>query len=211
MEILFEDARLIAVQKSPGEIVVSGRNSKQEPLSHVLSKLKGQTIYPVHRLDKETSGVVIFAKEADTHRVLGALFESRQVKKTYWALARGPMEGEGNINLRLRVFGSGRVGVSEDGKVAQTNYRVLKSSPEASWLELSPLTGRKHQIRAHLYALGHPVLGDKLYGKNSDDSTPSLMLHALEISLKGWPVFRAKAPPDFLNWARRLFSSNDPA
>ena len=209
MEILFEDERLIVISKSRGELVVAGRNSSQEPLSQILSRLKGRAIDPVHRLDKETSGIVIFAKESATHRQLCGYFEHRQVQKTYHALVIGKMEGEGTIDLPLRLFGSGRMGVSKEGKKSLTRYRVLKSSPKASLIEAYPLTGRRHQIRVHFNAIGHSVMGDSLYGSSKTPNAPRLMLHALEIALPGkiWPAFRSEPPKDFLAFAENIFQN----
>ncbi len=228
MEIIFEDNRLIVLSKACGEIVVLGRNSKEKPLTHVLSEKFGRAVYPVHRLDKETSGVCLFAKDPETQRLLSHLFETRKIKKTYLALVEGKIEGEGSIETPLKLFGSGRTGVSKEGKPSVTRYRALcvpcsrservpnhlqgrccdsaKNGERASLLEVSPLTGRRHQIRAHLYSIGHPVLGDNLYGRPSLKAT-RLMLHALSVSIPGenWPEFRAPIPKDFEDFTRALF------
>ncbi len=201
MEILFEDRHLIVLNKACGEVVVAGRNLKDKPLNRVLSEKFGQTIYPLHRLDKETSGVCLFAKDAETQRRLSHLFETRQIQKTYLALVEGKVEGQGTINAPLKLFGSGRTGVSKAGKPSLTDYHALKNGAFASLLEVSPKTGRRHQIRAHLYSIGHPVLGDSLYG-HPQIPAPRLMLHAFKISIpkESWPTFEAPLPKDFENF-----------
>jgi RluA family pseudouridine synthase len=207
MEIIFEDAHLIVVSKACGETVVFGRNLKEKPLNYLLSEKLGHCVYPVHRLDKETSGVCLFAKDPQTQRRLSSLFEARKIKKTYWALVSGKLEGQGSIDAPLKLFGSGRTGVSKEGKPSSTLYRALQSCQSASLLELSPLSGRRHQIRAHLYFIGHPILGDSLYGKSAI-AAPRLMLHALKILIpeSNWPSFESQIPEDFENLYRRILS-----
>ena len=207
MEIIFEDAHLIVVSKACGETVVFGRNLKEKPLNYLLSEKLGHCVYPVHRLDKETSGVCLFAKDPQTQCRLSSLFEARKIKKTYWALVSGKLEGQGSIDAPLKLFGSGRTGVSKEGKPSRTLYRALQSRQSASLLELSPLSGRRHQIRAHLYFIGHPILGDSLYGKSAI-AAPQLMLHALKISIpeSNWPSFEAQIPKDFENFSRKILS-----
>ena len=207
MEIIFEDAHLIVVSKACGETVVFGRNLKEKPLNYLLSEKLGHCVYPVHRLDKETSGVCLFAKDPQTQRRLSSLFEARKIKKTYWALVSGKLEGQGSIDAPLKLFGSGRTGVSKEGKPSSTLYRALQSCQSASLLELSPLTGRRHQIRAHLYFIGHPILGDSLYGKSAI-AAPRLMLHALKILIpeSNWPSFEARIPEDFENFSRKILN-----
>jgi RluA family pseudouridine synthase len=207
MEIIFEDAHLIVVSKACGETVVFGRNLKEKPLNYLLSEKLGHCVYPVHRLDKETSGVCLFAKDPQTQCRLSSLFEARKIKKTYWALVSGKLEGQGSIDAPLKLFGSGRTGVSKEGKPSSTLYHALQSCQSASLLELSPLTGRRHQIRAHLYFIGHPILGDSLYGKSAI-AAPRLMLHALKILIpeSNWPSFEARIPEDFENFSRKILN-----
>ena len=207
MEIIFEDAHLIVVSKACGEVVVFGRNLKEKPLNYLLSEKLGHSVYPVHRLDKETSGVCLFAKDIQTQRRLSSLFENRKIKKTYWALVSGKLEGEGSIDTPLKLFGSGRTGISKEGKPSKTLYRALQSRENASFLEVSPLTGRRRQIRAHLYSIGHPILGDSLYG-NPSITAPRLMLHALKIIIPepNWPSFEAQPPADFEKFSRRILN-----
>ncbi len=158
-------------------------------------------MYVVHRLDREASGLVLFAKDAQTHRFLCGEFEKRRVQKIYLALVLGRVEREGNVKAPLRAFGSGRMGVAKGGKPCLTRFRVRERFSGATLLEIEPMTGRRHQIRVHLYSLGHPVLGDPLYGsKRPVGGSPRLMLHALELRLAFPEPMSLRAEPgrDFL-------------
>lgn len=201
-EILFEDERLVAAAKAAGRPTIPGRGDVGEAMNAELERRLGRKLLVVHRLDLESSGVVVFAKDAETHRALCALFEGRSVRKTYLAAVAGALTGEGTISLPLKEFGSGRVAPSPDGKKSTTRWRVERTWKRASLLRVEPETGRKHQIRAHLCALGHPILGDPRYGPppRPVGGVPRLMLHALELSFEagGRPyAFRAEPPRDF--------------
>ncbi len=201
LEVLYEDPALIAVAKPAGSLVVPGRGpSEGEPLVRLVGRRCGGVAFAVHRLDREVSGVVLFAKTAAAHRALCREFETRRVHKRYLAAVRGRLEGEGRIDKPLREFGSGRVGVDPRGKESLTRWRVLRALKEATLTELEPTTGRRHQLRVHLYAIGHPIIGETRYGTAAPDA-PRLMLHALELELRsplGRPLkLRAEPPPDF--------------
>ena len=120
----------------------------------------------MHRLDRDASGLVLFAKDAAAHRDLCLLFEGRRIGKLYQAWVQGQVACDGAVERPLREYGSGRSGVCPpgSGKPALTRYRVRSRSAQASLLEVAPETGRRPQIRVHLHSLGHPVLGDRLYG-----------------------------------------------
>jgi 23S rRNA-/tRNA-specific pseudouridylate synthase len=143
---------------------------------------------------------VVFAQDADMHRWLSMQFQERGVVKEYTALAIGsPEPPEGTIDSPIRRFGSGRTAVDPSaGKPAVTMYRVTEDLGRWSLLSLRPLTGRTHQIRAHLYSIGHPVAGDLMYGDRALQSGfPRLMLHAtrLEIPAPDGSVTRLFSPP----------------
>lgn len=203
---IYQDERVVAVDKPAGMLVIPGRGPGREPsLVDLLEAHLGKRPFVVHRIDRETSGLVLFALDASTHRELSLAFERRQVRKTYLAVVLNKMAGpEGSIDLPLREFGSGRVAVDERGKPSRTEYRVLSPVPEDSGgppphhtppgvrsqmpggtlLEVHPVTGRRHQIRVHLYSLGHPVLGDTRYGNPRPvGGAPRLMLHAWKLEL----------------------------
>lgn len=165
-------------------------------------------VFVVHRLDRDASGLMLFAKDADTHRRLSLMFERRQIHKKYRALVAGRVEDDGEISLSLREFGSGRTAVDLKGKESLTRYKVKERLRDATLLEVEPVTGRRHQIRAHLYATGHPILGDGLYGKERPvGGAARLMLHAWEISfeldLGKLLTLRCKPPVDFVKILER--------
>jgi RluA family pseudouridine synthase len=140
----------------------------------------------VHRIDRETSGLVVFAKDADTHRRLSTIWEARGVKKTYLAWVKGVMDKPmGSHRGALKEFGSGRIGVHPKGKPSETHYKLIKTTDEATLLEVEPLTGRRHQIRVHLCHAGYPVMGDPLYGTERPvGGQPRLMLHAYQLQFR---------------------------
>ncbi len=187
VNILFENEWLVVVDKPAGQAVIPGRNLGDEipPLVETVSKKIGKKAYVVHRLDRETSGLVLFAKDAPTHREICQQWENREVLKIYRALVWGTLaQDEGRIEFSLKAFGSGRMGVDPKGKASLTRYRVLQTFSRSSLLEVKPETGRRHQIRVHLYHLGCPVMGDPLYGKDRPvGGAPRLMLHAAQVSL----------------------------
>lgn len=184
--IIYEDESVIVVNKNPGVAVVSGRGIPEtQILSRYLEELRGTKIFTVHRLDRETSGIIIFAKSAVAHKNLCLQFEQRKTVKTYLAVVAGKMDGSGYIDEPVFEFGSGRMGVDRRGKCSQTSYVVQSDFLNASQLEVQPLTGRRHQIRVHLYFVGHPVLGDSLYGNPRPvGNVPRLMLHAYKLTVK---------------------------
>jgi 23S rRNA-/tRNA-specific pseudouridylate synthase len=147
--------------------------------------------------------VIVFAKSAAEHRRLSQAFEGREVAKRYLAVVDGHVrQATGEIAEPLRSFGSGRVGVDSKGSEALTRYRRVARLQDVDLLELTPLTGRRHQIRVHCYAIGHPVLGDTRYGAvRPVGGAPRLMLHAAELRLPvddGEPMaIRADLPADF--------------
>lgn len=136
-------------------------------------------------MDKEVSGVIIFAKNKFTHKFLNEQFQNRTIIKHYTALVHGSMKiKNGIIDKPIHEFGSGRMGVDESrGKPSYTEFKVLKESDSLTFLDLHPTTGRRHQLRVHLYSIGHPIAGDLRYGeKTIQQEFPRLMLHARSIS-----------------------------
>lgn len=197
--VVAETEGWIALEKPAGIPVIPARGAEPaEPLVAAAARLIGGKAFVVHRIDRATSGLVVFAKDALTHRRLSGLFEERAVAKAYRALVLGAAPDAGRIDRPIRAFGSGRMGVSPQGKPSLTEFRTLERFPTATLLDAFPRTGRRHQLRVHLHALGHPVLGDPLYG----DARPvggveRLMLHARWLS---WPepdgtAARLNCPP----------------
>ena len=183
--VLFENDDILAVNKPEGIASVAERHEEKENLfSRLSSKAEGK-LYVVHRLDKEASGVILFAKNAGTHRFLNEQFSHWTIKKTYVALAHGVItEEDGTIDRPLRQFGSGRMGIDPDrGKACRTKFVVTERFRRATLLRVHPLSGRRHQIRVHLYSIGHPILGDRFYGDRATQREfARLMLHAEKIA-----------------------------
>jgi RluA family pseudouridine synthase len=200
LQVLFEDERLIAVAKPAGQATAPGGGvAPGETLQAQVAEHIGSKAFIVHRLDRETSGVIVFAKTAEAHRELSRQFELRQVTKRYLALVAGHIEGRsGEIAKPLREFGSGRVGVDPNGRDAVTRWELRERLRDVDLLEVAPVTGRRHQIRVHCYAIGHPIMGDTRYGSPRPvGGAPRLMLHALELELADGLVLRADLPSGF--------------
>lgn len=198
--VLHEDERLVAVSKPAGQASIPGRGDIGEPLNKELERRLGTRLWVVHRLDREASGLIVFAKSAQAHALLCKDFESRQADKAYLAVASGAMGGEGRADQPLKEFGSGRVAPSPQGKRSLTRWKVLRPLKGATLLKVEPLTGRRHQIRAHLAALGHALLGDPLYGPppRPVGGAPRLMLHAHTLALPSVGLeLTAEPGPDF--------------
>jgi RluA family pseudouridine synthase len=185
IDVLFEDEDILAVDKPEGLAVVPERDITRPCLKAMLAQQVPYKPYVVHRLDKEVSGVMLLAKNAQAHRTLNDQFNTHQVHKTYLALVHGGMEqDEGTIDRPIREFGSGRMGIDvQRGKPSVTKYKVLDRLAGYTLLEAHPITGRRHQIRVHLYSIGHPIVGDIHYGdKALQGLFGRLMLHALKVT-----------------------------
>ncbi len=182
IRVLYEDADYLAVDKPEG--VLSVAESGKGGLPELLQDSHPGKLYTVHRLDKDASGVIVLAKNAAAHRHLNGEFDRREVRKTYLAVVDGvPGANRGRINAPIREFGSGRMGVdAKRGQASSTEWKVAEKLDGATLLRVQPSTGRRHQIRVHLYHIGHPILGDLRYGDRVRQARfPRLMLHALEI------------------------------
>jgi tRNA pseudouridine32 synthase/23S rRNA pseudouridine746 synthase len=185
--ILFEDDHIIAVNKPEGIASIPERAPGKESLLSLLSPRFPGKLYVVHRLDKEVSGVILFAKNAQAHKYLNDQFSSRNVFKTYLALVHGIIEeDQGLIEKPIRQFGSGRMAVDPiRGKASATSFEVTERFGSHTLVRVHPQTGRRHQIRVHFYSLGHPIAGDPGYGEKAIQRLyPRLMLHAQEIRFR---------------------------
>lgn len=208
--ILIETSDWLAVHKFPGELVIADRWGKEKRDNILLYEVgdylrsqghqldaSGRDLYPVHRLDRDTSGIVLFAKNQDAHRDLSQKFEGRQMQKTYWAFCQGaPQWDEATCRVPLiraeGKEGRGRAHVDlRKGKESETDLKVLGRYGDICWLEARPKTGRLHQIRVHARVLGHPLINDPLYGitnwrSETLESSPikRMPLHARELEFE---------------------------
>lgn len=166
-EILFEDEYFIIVNKPAHLLTIPDRyNEDIENLYTSLTQYRDE-IYINHRLDKETSGVILFSKSEEAHKRMSTLFESRDVDKLYYTIVHNtPFEDVGLIEMNLSMSRNNRkrMVISEKGKVAQTKYRVVSSWDYYALLEVKLITGRMHQIRTHMQAIHCPILCDPMYG-----------------------------------------------
>jgi RluA family pseudouridine synthase len=170
--LIHEDAHIIAVNKAAGITVGADRwDESKERLDKLLEKKTGLRVFTIHRIDRDTSGLVVFAKDRETHRVLSAAFESRLVQKRYIVVVHGrAAPGEQICDLPLVPDGDKQHRTIIDkyrGKRSLTRFRRLVTAGNYSVVEALPETGRTHQIRVHLASLGHPVVCDPLYGRAS--------------------------------------------
>ena len=203
LDVIHQDHELLLVNKPSGLLSVPGRG----PLLADCLISRIQADYPtallVHRLDRDTSGVMVFALSPHAQRHLGLQFEKRQTQKTYVARVWGQMLTQsGTVDLPIIVDWPNRprqMICHETGRAAQTDWHVIKSSLQETRVKLSPKTGRSHQLRVHMLALGHPILGDPFYGPPESQAAPRLMLHSHRLRLRhpdGGEMmdFRAKIP-----------------
>jgi 23S rRNA pseudouridine1911/1915/1917 synthase len=214
LEILFEDNDLIVINKPAGLVVHPGAGHREHTLVNAvlnhcatLSGIGGKERPGiVHRLDKETSGCLVVAKNDATHRDLSKQFAARTVQKIYLALVAGKLrKPAGVIEERIGRHPVDRKRMSATtlrGRAARTEYRVVRSSDQASLIECRLHSGRTHQIRVHLHHLGHPVLGDKVYAPWLAEDFPRQMLHAWKLGFRHprteeWKSFEAPSPDDF--------------
>jgi 23S rRNA pseudouridine1911/1915/1917 synthase len=224
LEILFEDDDLLVLNKPAGLVMHPGAGHQQHTLVNALlahcKNLSGiggkERPGIVHRLDKETSGCLVVAKNDATHRDLSRQFAARTMTKIYLALVAGIVRKKtGVIDKAIARHPVHRQRMSiarRQGRSAKTEYRVLRAGNDISLLECTLHSGRTHQIRVHLHDLGHPVLGDKLYGGKRAGDFPRQMLHAWKLAFRH-PTsgeersFEAPAPPEFADAMQRIGNS----
>jgi 23S rRNA pseudouridine1911/1915/1917 synthase len=206
IKIIFENKDIIIVDKPVGLAVHAGVNTSESTLVDFLlqkfPKIKNVGDAPeirpgiVHRLDKETSGVMIVARNKESFEYLKDLFKSRKIEKKYLALVHGKLKvkegrvegemGRSKKDFRKQALVRGKISVRKE-RYSLTDYKVKKEFEKETLLEVSPKTGRMHQIRVHLHSIGHPIIGDKKYTfkeyKNID--APRMFLHAASICFIG--------------------------
>lgn len=214
LEILYEDSDLAVVIKPRGMVVHPAAGHPDGTLVNaLLANLDslggiGGELRPgiVHRLDKETSGLMLVAKNDETQEALSRMLKDREIEKHYRALAEGKFkEPEGEIDAPIDRSKKDRkkMAVDPEGRPALTRWKVLAEGHGCTLLDVHILTGRTHQIRVHLKSVGHPVCGDELYGNQRGVKVPCLMLHAYSLSFehprtKEKMTFQAPLPDDFM-------------
>lgn len=186
LQILYEDATILVLDKPAGLLSVPGKlEGRQDCLISRLQAARWNALV-VHRLDCDTSGVIIFARTKLAQGFLGQEFEQRRAQKTYVARVQGVVVGDtGRIDLPLASDWAYRPRQKVDpaGKAAVTDWQVMDRNGIETRMCLTPHTGRSHQLRVHMLSLGHPILGDQIYAAETTSAYPRLMLHAEMLSL----------------------------
>lgn len=208
MDILHLDESIIVLNKPAGlSVLPDGWEQDSSYLVKLLEEEHGK-VFVVHRLDKTTSGVMIFARTAEAHRSLNMQFDSRETQKIYHAIAVSNPKWDEHVAkhpLRVNVGHKHRTMVDEkNGKPSETRFKILKRYPAHALLEAELMTGRTHQIRVHAYALGHPLLGDTLYSAPETNLISRPALHAYSLSFthpqtNERRTFTVPYPADFEN------------
>jgi len=226
--LLYEDAHLLVFNKPAGLAVQGGSGVTQslEGLLAAFAKSNGKRPRLVHRLDRETSGVIVAARTKPAAAFLSAAFAGRDVQKSYHAIVCGaPEPAEGEIALPLKKASRKGLDIMEiasatdsEGQPSLTRYRTLAATGQAALLELRPETGRMHQLRAHLAAIGRPIAGDGKYGglfQLGATPIPGLMLHAARLDIPhpggGRSSFAVAPPPAFAGICASLGLESAPA
>jgi 23S rRNA pseudouridine1911/1915/1917 synthase len=225
LSLVFEDEQILVVDKPSGLLTIATERERERTAYRLLADYvgghdaprgRGPRLFIVHRLDRETSGLLVFAKSALAKRRLQEQFEARSVERRYVALVEGVLgESEGVLRGRLREDRNlrvRRVRGGAEGREALTRYRVLERGRGATLLELSLVTGRRAQIRVQLAELGHPIAGDRAYGAREDPAR-RVCLHATRLGFvhpRGHPVVFESPPPAFARLVRSLASRLHP-
>ena len=205
LEILFEDDALIFINKPAGVVVQQRMHHPDEPYLHAEVMRHTSPAYLMQRLDRGTSGVMFFSKREDLNARITRQFERKRIRKHYLAVCEGHLAERRTVDAPLARVGAIKFAVREGGKAAITHVHPLHATPSGSLLEIVLETGRTHQIRVHLSAIGHPLAGDWLYGVRN---AVRPMLHAAEIEmthpLTNEPLrVAAPLPHDFVQEAGR--------
>jgi 23S rRNA pseudouridine1911/1915/1917 synthase len=180
LQILFEDDALIFVNKPAGVVVQQRMYQPDEPYLHAEVVRHTSPAYLMQRLDRGTSGVMFFSKRKNLNAQLTRQFQRKEIRKQYLALCEGHLGESQIVDAPLARVGAIKFAARAEGKRAVTHVRPLHATPQGSLLDIVPETGRTHQIRVHLSAIGHPLAGDWLYGL---PTAARPMLHAAEIEM----------------------------
>lgn len=185
--LIHDDDQILVVDKPEGLLSVPGRGEDRADCLIARLRVAFPTVLLVHRLDLDTSGVMVFALTPHAQRHLSRQFETRGVRKSYVARVWGRVEGRtGTVDQPLMVDWPNRPRqmIHPEGRPAQTDWRVIRAGEDETRVRLTPLTGRSHQLRVHMAHLGHPILGDPLYASGAAAEFPRLMLHAETLRLR---------------------------
>jgi RluA family pseudouridine synthase len=181
IEILYEDKEILLVNKPAGLPVHATKDPLRPHVQGILEKQRNEKLILHHRLDLETTGVLVFARDEKVNKALTDMFRNREVEKTYWAVVDGRwLEAWNEVRTFIKKVPGGKwanVPKGKGGDFAETAFRLLKSNGAKSWLEVKPKTGRTHQIRLHCLEKGHPILGDRQYFCADNRGFP-MALHA---------------------------------
>lgn len=204
LRLLHVDPELIVAAKPAGLLSVPGKGEDRADCMIARIRAVHPEVLLVHRLDLDTSGVIVFARTHDAQRNLGRQFEKRVTGKSYVARLSGHLEPKaGRVDLPLCVDWPNRPRQHVNhaaGRPAVTDWRVIRHDPDGTTrVRLAPLTGRSHQLRVHMMAMGHPILGDPLYATGAAQAHPRLMLHAESLRLRhpqggAWMTFSEPCP-----------------
>ncbi|MEL7231526.1 MAG: RluA family pseudouridine synthase [Pseudomonadota bacterium] len=185
LKTLYIDDHIVVASKPAGLLSVPGRGPEKAFCAVSILSVRHGDVLTVHRLDMDTSGIVVFARTKPAQSRLARAFQDRRVEKTYTAIVHGtPDPVTSTINLPIATFSHQRPlrHIDENGREAITHYETLKTEGAKSLLSLKPETGRSHQLRLHLKSIGVPILGDRFYGIG--DESPHLLLHATTLSFR---------------------------
>ena len=203
--LIYLDEDLLVLDKPAGLLSVPGRGPDKQDCLSARVQARWPGALTVHRLDMATSGLLLMARNPHSQRQLSLAFETRQIHKHYVAVVHGQLQGgtQGLIDLPLAVDWPSRPLQKVDplhGKPSQTRWQILEQAQDKTRLLLQPLSGRTHQLRVHLQAIGHPIVGDALYGADAGPQAPRLLLHASALMfthpLSGQSL-QIESPPPF--------------
>jgi 23S rRNA pseudouridine955/2504/2580 synthase/23S rRNA pseudouridine1911/1915/1917 synthase len=180
IEVIYQDKDILVINKPSGIIVIHDQHTDEsKTIVGILKKQLNQKVWVVHRIDRDTTGILVFAKNAQSHRNISMQFENTKVRKKYIALLSGVLEEDkGSINKPILISGMD-VSIDRTGKESITNFKVIERFKSYTLVKAMPLTGRRHQIRIHFWSLGHPLAIDSEYGISDP-----IMLSALKRNYK---------------------------
>lgn len=210
LDILYEDDYLLIINK-PSNYIIYDKESNETIANYIANYYQeiglNSSIRHCHRLDKDTTGCLVYAKDLITHSAMSKMFEDNLVKKSYLAIAEGMIVKDGSINTSIGKDRhiNGKMVIYSNGQHALTNYKVIDKNPTVSLLSVEIKTGRTHQIRVHLSSILHPLYGDKLYGAVT---TSRVMLHCYQLNfvhpiLGNRLQITANIPQDFRNTLKK--------